>query len=410
MQIDRPTLSKKTMVAIAILLIFAGVIVVVGGRKLEQAITHPVAKKSPTPRVTPSPQNTNPPPVAGFSIRVAGNRLVDGRGRTIQLRGVNRTGAEYGCTKGDDHGRLMPIVGPTDAASVAAIKAWHANAVRIPLNETCWLGINGVAPSLSGVTYRNIIVAFVRRLNAVGIYVILDLHWNAPDGLKAVAQQAMADADHGPAFWASVATTFKAFPGVIFDLYNEPYVAPWNANTNDKWQCWLNGCLENRYSVKSMVPDPGTPWMTAGMQSLVNAVRNAGGRQPLMLGGEAVASDLTGLLAHLPSDPLHQLIASAHIYNNGSCNTRACWNGTLAPIAKRIPVVTGEMGEYDCNHTFIDTYMGWADALGVSYLAWSWLPGTDATTCRVVAGLITNWNGAPTPYGAGFRAHLIRRG
>jgi hypothetical protein len=146
------------------------------------------------------------------------------------------------------------------------------------------------------------------------------------------------------------------------------------------------------------------------MQSLVNAVRNAGGRQPLMLGGEAVASDLTGLLAHLPSDPLHQLIAAAHIYNNGSCNSPACWNGTLAPIAKRIPVVTGEMGEYDCGHSFIDTYMGWADSIGVSYLAWSWLPGTDATTCRVVAGLITNWNGAPTPYGAGFRAHLIRRG
>ena len=25
------------------------------------------------------------------------------------------------------------------------MKAWNINAVRVPLNEDCWLGINGVA-------------------------------------------------------------------------------------------------------------------------------------------------------------------------------------------------------------------------------------------------------------------------
>jgi hypothetical protein len=125
------------MVAIAILLIFCGVIVVVGGKKLEQAVTnHPVAHKSPSPkpRVTPSPQATFPS-TSTLAIHVAGNRLVDGRGRTVQLRGVNRSGAESGCVRGDDRGRLVPIAGPTDAKSVAAIKSWHANAVRIPLKE-----------------------------------------------------------------------------------------------------------------------------------------------------------------------------------------------------------------------------------------------------------------------------------
>ena len=44
--------------------------------------------------------------------------------------------------------------GPTDAASIAAMKAWHINAVRVPLNEDCWLGINGVKPQYGGAPYR----------------------------------------------------------------------------------------------------------------------------------------------------------------------------------------------------------------------------------------------------------------
>jgi len=294
---------------------------------------------------------------------------------------------------------------------VAAIRSWHANAVRIPLNESCWLGINGVDPKVSGLTYRNAVVAYVSRINAAGMYAIVDLHWNAPAGLKAVAQQAMADADHSPAFWRSVATTFRRNPAVIFDLYNEPYVAPWNATTGDKWQCWLNGCIENNYSTKSMVPAAGTPWLTAGMQSLVNAVRATGARQPLMLTGQDVGSNFTGFFSHMPTDPARQLIAQAHIYNNSSCATMTCWQGTLLPVAKKMPMVIGELGEYDCAHGFIDGLMAWSDSVGVSYLAWAWVPwAATPGSCRVIAGLIIDWNGRPTAYGSGFRTHLLRRG
>ena len=33
----------------------------------------------------------------------------------------------------------------------------------------------------------------------------------------------MPDLDHSPAFWTSVAATFKSDPGVVFDVFNEPY-------------------------------------------------------------------------------------------------------------------------------------------------------------------------------------------
>jgi len=48
-------------------------------------------------------------------------------------------------------------------------------------------------------------------------------HWTAPGTQRALSQNPEPDADHSPAFWASVAATFARDPGVIFDLFNEPY-------------------------------------------------------------------------------------------------------------------------------------------------------------------------------------------
>ena len=66
-------------------------------------------------------------------LHVAGNRLVNSRGRPVVLHGVNRSGTEFLCVQG--HGIFD---GPTDQASISAMKAWGINAVRIPLNEGCW--------------------------------------------------------------------------------------------------------------------------------------------------------------------------------------------------------------------------------------------------------------------------------
>jgi endoglucanase len=151
-----------------------------------------------------------------LAVHVQGNHLVDANGKIVRLRGVNRAGSEYACVQ-----NFGFFDGPVDAASIAAIKSWHVNTVRVPLNEDCWLGIN-VNNQYTGQPYRNAIIAYVQALNNADLYVILDLHWNAPGTQVANQQQPMADLDHGPAFWTSVATTFKDFPAVIFDLKVTP--------------------------------------------------------------------------------------------------------------------------------------------------------------------------------------------
>ena len=310
-------------------------------------------------------------------VRVAGNELVDGAGHPLRLVGVDRSGTEYACVQG-----WGIFDGPADASSVSAMASWHADAVRVPLNEDCWLGINGVSPAYSGPNYQQAIESYVQRLHAAGMAAILDLHWNAPGTALATGQQMMADADHAPAFWSSVASEFRSDPGVVFDLYNEPH--------DISWSCWLDGCTTS------------ARWRAAGMQQLLDAVRNTGATQPVMAAGLNWAGDLSSWLSHEPVDPQHQLVASAHIYDYSQCNTSACWQQTIAPVAASVPVVTGEIGETDCASGFIGSYMSWADSAGVSYLGWSW----NTADCSRGPALISSYSGAPTNFGAGFESHV----
>lgn len=310
------------------------------------------------------------------SISVVGNHFVNGSGTTIRLLGVNRSGSEYMCTGGGNN----VFDGPSDDTSIAAMASWHINAVRLGLNEDCWLGINGLPISpLSSATYQSAIVDYVTRLHAHGIYAILELHWNAPGTNKSLGQQVMVDADHGTAFWTSVATTFKSDSMVLFDLYNEPQ--------GISWTCLRDGCTAG--------------FQTVGMQSLVNTVRSTGATQPILVGGLGYSGDLSQWLTYRPTDSASQIVASFHTYDFvGNCNSLSCAS-TLLPIAASVPLVTGELGETDCGHGYIDTYMPWADANGISYLGWAW----DTYDCNFPS-LISAYDGTPTAFGTGFRDHL----
>jgi hypothetical protein len=355
-------------------------------------------------------------PVSIANLHVVGNQIVNGDGVVVRLLGVNRSGAEYMCigesSQSPPYAGYDFFDGPSDQASVAAMASWHTNAVRLPLNEDCWLAVNlpGSNP-YQGTAYRNAIVSYVNLLISNGLVPILDLEISAPGTHVATDLAAMPDRDHSIAFWSSVASTFKDNHSVIFDVFNEPFPDR-NNDTTNAWKCWRDGSQSGvslnicpSYSSSIINSGYGT-YQAAGMQELVNAVRGTGATNIILLGGVTFSGSLSQWLAYKPSDPTGNLGASWHVYNDNACGTStSCWESALGGTYGAVPVVGLEIGEYDCAHSFIDQLMPFLDARGIGYLGWTWDAG-GGWTCAGGPTLITNYSGNPTPFGIGLRDHL----
>jgi hypothetical protein len=334
-------------------------------------------------------------------------------GSQLQLRGVNWTGTEYMCfdpTTDDVFDR------PGNQTNIDRMKAWKINVVRLPLNEHCWTGTNGwpaTATPLTPAQYKSQITAFVNLLVRNDIAVVLSMHFYAPGRILAEDQYFMADMDHAPEFWTDVANTFKTNPAVVFDLVNEPQML--TADTeDDAWDCWKNGeaaCSGyNRnhpefsgYDARTQ-PNYGRLGF-AGIDDLISAVRTTGATNPVIADGLRFGNDLTGFLAHMPTDPAGQLIAGFHNYGDfiPGCVGLTCYPTEVAPVNAQVPVVAGEFGTLDCSTGYAEDFMTWADAQAhkVSYIAWAWTTGG----CDEPA-LIRNDAGAPTVNGREICTHF----
>jgi endoglucanase len=315
-------------------------------------------------------------------VHVVGNRITTARGHHPILRGVVRSGMEY-----------MPVEtrsiadGPMSASEVAAMKAWHVNVVRIPVNEDAWNGRG--ASRVRKAAYRSAVINFVHLLNGHGIIAIIDLHWTDGPSGRAINQQPMPDLAHGIPFWTSVAKTFKGNNSVIFDLFNEPYPPSWSA--------WRNGGRV-----------PGISYRIAGMQTMVNAIRATGATNVLMVAGMHWASDLSEFNKYAPTDPAHNIIADWHAYSDNQCNTPAKWNSTVAPVAAKYPVIAGEFGGPASNRggstipVYVQRLLPWLDAHHMSYTAW----GFETDGGPNLLSSYSRWR--PNAYGAWYKSYISR--
>lgn len=338
---------------------------------------------------------------------VDGNRLVDARtGEVWAPHGVNWSSFEYACTQGWGYSSITSKAETRQIA--AAMVDWAIDTVRLPINQDCWLGTRGAPVSDSeddrtAEGYRAEIASFVKALHARKIVVILDLQSRKRETEDDFGNIAMPDAGSLD-FWRSVAQEYKDDPAVIFDAFNEPYsrydeVSASYAFQLD-WTCWRDGgCAAPVEDDKSELT--GRTYPVQGMVSVVAAIRGEGAKQPIMLGGLDYANDLSQWLQHRPDDD--QLIASFHNYNFQRCNDEACWNDEIAPVAKQVPVLTGEIGQDDPSLPHLADYMAWADARQIGYLAWVWWDHADDPMA-----LITGPAGTPTsPLGTTYRSHLL---
>ena len=223
-----------------IAVVFAAILTVEGcGSAPHPPAPHPSAAHasvvySPAPRIAPQ-------------LHASGNKLANVGGQLVVLHGVDRSGTEDDCVQGRGI-----FNGPTDEASVSAMKSWGVNSVRLPLNEACWNGEPYVNPAYAS-----------RKLSGRnrGVRQTAQCQWHRGDlrpalerwpvhreflgfvfvNRKAVCQKPRSDLAGSVPFWSSVASIFKGNNAVIFDLFNEPYPDRALSTEAAAWQCWRNG-------------------------------------------------------------------------------------------------------------------------------------------------------------------------
>lgn len=343
------------------------------------------------------------PNPGGFSVSVSGTHFVDGSGKVIQLRGANVSGLEGGIIFGAGN-TYWSSAGLGARPDFTKLAAWKLNVVRMPLNEDSWLGstvsgIPGNAISLDGSGYRAEVAASVAAANAAGLYVILDLHWTAPAGFAANAQNPMADAQNAVSFWTQVADAFKGNHAVLFELFNEPYIDPASSGGDGAFasvggspgdaQANLvlrNGGTASYYFGMSSGSWNGSEqrmaytWQTAGYQTLIDAIRSTGATNVILAGGNHYSNDLSWWGQAPPSDPAGQLGAAIHLYPGGYPNNFSNGSGStdqmIAQNLANYPVIVTEFGDEvgNSNATFTQQMTSWLDQHGYSVTAWAWNP------------------------------------
>ncbi len=341
---------------------------------------------------------------------VSGNTIVDARtGAVFVPHAVNWPSFEYACQQGWAYSS-----GGATAAAASAMTSWGITAVRLPVNEACWLGVDGSPAFGTAAGYRAAIRSWVTTLNGAGLVVILDLHWNAPAGYVAAGQRAMADS-RSVTFWAQVAAEYAASPSVLFDAFNEPY-SRWSPTGAGlaftlTWDCWRNGGCRAPVENDESGSLSGSTYPVVGMADLVSAIRGAGASQPILLAGLDYANDLRGWLANRPADG--QLIASWHNYPGQRCSSPTCWDAEIAPVASVVPVMVTEFGQTDGTSTFLQTFMSWADAHGIGYSPWAWwqVDASESLTASRYALITDTTTFAPkAPAGTAYKSHLASLG
>jgi aryl-phospho-beta-D-glucosidase BglC (GH1 family) len=316
-----------------------------------QGETHYVDTASLTTHTVTSNAVTGP-------LHTSGNTIYDGTNAPLRLRGTNMEWID-----------VYPTIAPGSALddnSVAHMKQWGINIVRVPLSEDFWTPNDcHYSPE-----YVATVDQAVQSITSRGMVALLDLHHNTrqPGTCAPTVQQRMADSPQSVNFLASLAGRYQSNPLVAFDLYNEPHDLTWSQ--------WLNG--------GSLTDSDGVTWQAAGMQQLYDAVRGSGARNLVFVSGNNWATSPppgTALVAG------YNIVYAAHYYTcpgiqtPPGCTTSDPYNpappgqrlDAWSPLATTQPMMATEFGWPDPgNGTYTQNAINWAEARGIGWTAFEW--------------------------------------
>jgi endoglucanase len=256
----------------------------------------------------------------------------------------------------------------------------------------------------------------VADATAAGLYVILVDSVGAPNNaagqpLCPIGQPGFLNADHSLAFWKSIADTFKGYPAVIFELFNEPF----GNNVYNDWviqtgrntytpgtdgNTLLNGGAYHPFTTQdntnnNVIVPVNETWQVAGMQEVLNTVRAEGATNVVLTAPIGWAGELETWLATRPTDPIGQLGASWHLYgyNKGDVTP-------LAVLAAGFPIAETETFGFDAALDGGASSNGypWMASHGIGYGWCCWNDwGNQASLADAFAQEGPPWYMAPAP-------------
>jgi hypothetical protein len=338
-------------------------------------------------------------------LKISGNHIVTASGGcTVRLKGVDFSGLEYS-VQGDGSGApTTTIAGNTMTNYVAlateAVNVWHANCVRLPINQDYWCGCSN-SKGTPNAGYQAEILAVAAYCEANNVYMDLDLHWSGTYGGTsatapcsggnswgtALGQEDMPDWN-AVTFWGLVANTtgIKNNPAVMFDLYNEPH--------DVSWSVWRNGGSTG-----------SSPSNTPGLQQLLTTIRGVGANNVCIAGGLNWAFDLTGVVGKASGDSTvyaltdtgsgNGVLYASHCYSSKGYTVGSGWDPYVTIATSTVPVLIEEFGATS------------SDGIGWTNSAIAWIDGTNdnnylysatawAFSADVSPTLLTSFSGYPT--------------
>ncbi len=272
-------------------------------------------------------------------------------------------------------GKYIPAHTHFGAAELQAAVAQHADLVRFQVSE---FGLDPQGP-LYSPAYVQEVRDGVQAARALGLAVIISLQAEPPAGEPTRCPLPDGGAERA---WEEIAPLFAGDSGVMFELYNEPAIAPTGAD----WQLWRDG---------GEVLYPNGSCAAVGMQTLVDEIRTVAPSNVIVIPGLAGEQTLAGLPGLTdPADPSDPQLAYG-IHYPSLTKGLSTWERAFGRISGRVPVI---VSEWQANATtncvanapvvapLLLDYLA-SKRIGVVGFAFD-LPGT----------IVADWSYAPTTY------------
>jgi endoglucanase len=273
-------------------------------------------------------------------------------------------------------GKYVPAHAHFGAQELQAAAAEHADVIRFQVSQF------GLDPqdSLYSPAYVQEVQKGIEMARGMGLDAIVSLQAEAPAGKN--GRCALPDAGAVRA-WQQLAPMFANDPGVMFELYNEPAIAPTPAG----WQTWLNG--------GTIYAPNGLGCDGVGMQSLIDTIRQYAPSNVLVIPGLKGEQTLAGMPALSdPTNPTDPQFAYGVHYPSLSLGSLK-WDHQFGNLSAKAPVIVTEWDQnswHDCVDNAperAELLMAYLASKGIGIVGFAFdLPGT----------IVVDYGYAPTSY------------